>query len=104
MYLESGANFIGEGFAPYGLPSLARARGITSLDHECFYVPMENGPIVIVGGTQCQEILEIVFSEGPHRLSTKRVTSAAFGTASQKTSIYTWVAVSLENKRPTAVK
>lgn len=49
-----------EGVAPHGFPAAARAGGIAALEHEGFYIPVEEGAVVITPAREVDEVPDCV--------------------------------------------
>jgi hypothetical protein len=88
-HFDGGSDFVLERLSPDRLATLPQTNGITGLDHESLDVAVENATVVIVGSTKGQKVLrqqgegEWLCGAGGE---SRRYTSAALGTASQKTS------------------
>jgi hypothetical protein len=57
MYFDCGSDLVGELAAPDALATFACSRGIASLNHEAFDIPVEETAIVVARCAQCQKVL-----------------------------------------------
>lgn len=90
-YFDGGSDFVFEGFSPDGLATFTRTGGITSLDHKCLDITVEDAAVIIAGSTKGEKVLQRGTGEKTEThedgRAPNRCTSAALGTASQNTSI-----------------
>ena len=85
--LESGPELVWEGASPDALACFASTGRIAGLYHEAFYVPVKYTAIIVVGSTESEEVLRRLVELSTIKQRASKLTSAVFGTASQKTSI-----------------
>ena len=57
MYLQGGADFVCERFAPDALATLAGTRGVAGLDHEASDVSVPDAVIVVARCCEREEVL-----------------------------------------------